>query len=410
MYRIVLTAPFFLHVFFFSIQTRSSTLKSAMQSKKDLLTWLNQILDCPITKIEELGKGIHYNLLFYNLDRQYPLRLMNKNAKTESEYLKNLKICQDYMTKQNIVAYFPLTKICKCKLQDNLEFIQWFYKFNEARINLKENDNNESKKDLSAVKPNKNTCDIKRVSQNSSSVNYNRKTSNYSNIESHNSSTTKPYDSTNKSIAKEPLNSSNHKPHIMMNMEKKIDREKRLSKENTQRIASSLIDTSLCKNEREEISNASSFEIVNEAKNSVKFENTKNLSKIENSTLNSFYNLKISNQKECLSCKTLNEKIKDYKMKEYYLEEKVKYYDKKMMDLQNLENDLSVLEKKCIFYENLLNETKNEHNNKIEVLSNYIEKFQIERDFYFGKIKEIENEIRNEKLCKTKLLEILYNK
>ncbi|KAM0676867.1 microtubule integrity protein mal3 [Binucleata daphniae] len=473
-----------------------------MNSKRDLLSWLNQTLDEPISKIEDLGRGIHYNLLFYNLDHQYPLRLVNKNAKTEHEYIKNLKICQEYMTKQNIVAHFPVNKICKCKLQDNLEFIQWFYKFYEARKVKSIENSSKTVDDYEKVKEVKN-----QVMNKTQKYYYSGQTKN---------NEEKTLTNKNNVMFGAPSKEiKNYKPSIMVNMEKNKDRKIRLSKaesdmanqkiennnkpeinnknisndyftmqhknkyenntsnkienntsnkfeyttsnkfeykssnktENnacnkyeyntnnkpfsaTQRKHTSisnnpeivykkdntleriLNDTSISNNNKENIALQQSFISSYNTKRNADDLSVKNNNQ---STIDSFCNLKIVN-KECENCKKLEENLKNYKSKEYYLEEKVKYYDKKMAKVESIENNVQVLqkniqilEKQCIIYENMINETKNDHNKKIETLSDYIEKFQVERDFYFRKIKEIEIEVRKGE-SRERLLEVLYRK
>ncbi|KAI9843769.1 MAG: hypothetical protein M1837_006130 [Sclerophora amabilis] len=45
--------------------------------------------------------------------------------KTEYEYLQNLKILQNCFTKHQIDRPVPVQQLAKCKMQDNLEFLQW---------------------------------------------------------------------------------------------------------------------------------------------------------------------------------------------------------------------------------------------------------------------------------------------
>ncbi|KAM0688242.1 microtubule integrity protein mal3 [Conglomerata obtusa] len=100
-----------------------------MNSKRSLIAWFNTHCSIKIDKIEQLGTGIHYSFILYTLDPSYPIRHINTNAKTEPEYLRNLKHIQEYMEKSNVVVYLPIERMCRCKVQDNLEFAQWLYKF-----------------------------------------------------------------------------------------------------------------------------------------------------------------------------------------------------------------------------------------------------------------------------------------
>lgn len=100
-----------------------------MQSKMSLLKWLSTLLNHKVDSIEKLGRGIEYCLVLHSLDKTFPVRLVNQAARSESEFLRNLKLCQDYFARQNVIVHFPIERIARCKMQDNLEFVQWLYKF-----------------------------------------------------------------------------------------------------------------------------------------------------------------------------------------------------------------------------------------------------------------------------------------
>lgn len=51
------------------------------------------------------------------------------NAKMEYEYLDNFKILQKAFTKHRIPKPIPVERLVKCKMQDNLEFLQWMKKY-----------------------------------------------------------------------------------------------------------------------------------------------------------------------------------------------------------------------------------------------------------------------------------------
>ncbi|WUR03683.1 microtubule integrity protein [Vairimorpha necatrix] len=82
-------------------------------SRLELVEWLRD-LGININKIEEIGQGTAIckllNLFHPNVTFNYV-----KNPSSNYEYLKNLKI--------------PIEKLVQCKLQDNIEFAQWLYKY-----------------------------------------------------------------------------------------------------------------------------------------------------------------------------------------------------------------------------------------------------------------------------------------
>ncbi|KAJ2452358.1 microtubule integrity protein mal3 [Coemansia sp. RSA 2336] len=53
-------------------------------------------------------------------------------AKQEYEYVENYKILQNCMTKHKIDKPLDPTRLIKCRMQDNLEFLQWLKRFWDA--------------------------------------------------------------------------------------------------------------------------------------------------------------------------------------------------------------------------------------------------------------------------------------
>ena len=47
------------------------------------------------------------------------------NANTEYAYLENFKILSNTFRKHHVEKPIPVESLCKCKMQDNLEFLQW---------------------------------------------------------------------------------------------------------------------------------------------------------------------------------------------------------------------------------------------------------------------------------------------
>ncbi|KAF2275809.1 uncharacterized protein EI97DRAFT_458823 [Westerdykella ornata] len=93
--------------------------------KQELIAWLNNLLQLNITKVEQCGTGAAlcqvYDSIFYDV----PMSRVKFNANTEYAYLQNFKILQNVFTRHNIDRPIPVEQLVKCKMQDNLEFLQW---------------------------------------------------------------------------------------------------------------------------------------------------------------------------------------------------------------------------------------------------------------------------------------------
>ncbi|KAL1410968.1 microtubule integrity protein mal3 [Vanrija albida] len=95
------------------------------ESRGELLAWLNDLLAPNVlTKVEECGKGVIYCQV-----GDLPMSRVKLNAKMEYEYLENFKILQKAFAKHRIDKPIPVERLVKCKMQDNLEFLQWMKKF-----------------------------------------------------------------------------------------------------------------------------------------------------------------------------------------------------------------------------------------------------------------------------------------
>ncbi|KAF9198537.1 hypothetical protein BGZ49_000623, partial [Haplosporangium sp. Z 27] len=63
-----------------------------------------------------------------------PLSRVKFATKHEYEYLGNYKVLQTCFTNKKIDKAIPIDRLMKCKLQDNLEFLQWIKKFWDANF------------------------------------------------------------------------------------------------------------------------------------------------------------------------------------------------------------------------------------------------------------------------------------
>ncbi|KAL9026689.1 MAG: hypothetical protein Q9196_004685 [Gyalolechia fulgens] len=58
-----------------------------------------------------------------------PMSRVKFNVNTEYAYLQNFKILQNCFAKHQIERLVPVESLIKCKMQDNLEFLQWTKRF-----------------------------------------------------------------------------------------------------------------------------------------------------------------------------------------------------------------------------------------------------------------------------------------
>ncbi|KRX07513.1 Calponin homology domain [Pseudocohnilembus persalinus] len=95
--------------------------------KKEILEWINNLLQTNCQKIESLGAGNIYLQILDSMDKEnrIPMHKVNFKAKLEYEFLQNLKLLQNCFAKFGLKKHIEVEKLSKCKYQDNLEMIQW---------------------------------------------------------------------------------------------------------------------------------------------------------------------------------------------------------------------------------------------------------------------------------------------
>jgi len=99
------------------------------ESRQELLNWLNGLLQLNITKVEQMGTGSAFCQLFDSIFLDLPMARVRFNVNTEYAYIQNFKILQNCFTKHAIDRTVPVESLVKCKMQDNLEFLQWSKRF-----------------------------------------------------------------------------------------------------------------------------------------------------------------------------------------------------------------------------------------------------------------------------------------
>jgi len=99
------------------------------ESRTELLQWLNDLLQLNYTKIEQCGTGAAYCQIFDSIYGDVPLSRVKFTAKHEYEFLGNFKVLQNVFKQHKVDRPIPVDRLVKCKMQDNLEFLQWARKY-----------------------------------------------------------------------------------------------------------------------------------------------------------------------------------------------------------------------------------------------------------------------------------------
>ncbi|KAJ2007950.1 microtubule integrity protein mal3 [Coemansia thaxteri] len=100
-----------------------------MASRTDLLIWVNELLRTNYTKVEQLGSGAAYCQIFDSIYGDVRLERVKFSANQEYEYAENYAILQNTMKKHKVDKPVDPPRLMKCRLQDNLEFLQWLKRF-----------------------------------------------------------------------------------------------------------------------------------------------------------------------------------------------------------------------------------------------------------------------------------------
>jgi RP/EB family microtubule-associated protein len=99
------------------------------ESRTELLSWLNDLLQLGYTKIEQCGTGAAHCQIIDSIYRDIPVGKVKFNTRQEYEYIQNFKILQNAFDKHKIDNGIPVERLVKCKFQDNIEFLQWMKKY-----------------------------------------------------------------------------------------------------------------------------------------------------------------------------------------------------------------------------------------------------------------------------------------
>ncbi|KAK3368254.1 calponin homology domain-containing protein [Podospora didyma] len=99
------------------------------ESRQELVQWLNSLLQLNVTKVEQCGTGAALCQVYDSIFQDVPMSRVKFNVNTEYAYIQNFKVLQNTFTKHQIEKSIPIESLVKCKMQDNLDFLQWTKKF-----------------------------------------------------------------------------------------------------------------------------------------------------------------------------------------------------------------------------------------------------------------------------------------
>jgi len=104
--------------------------------KNILLDWMNNFLEISLDKVENCATGAVYCQLFDALHPgTIPMSRVDFTVKYEYDYPKNWKLLQNAFQKMKIDKVIPVQRLIKARYQDNLEFLQWMYKYSRDTYN-----------------------------------------------------------------------------------------------------------------------------------------------------------------------------------------------------------------------------------------------------------------------------------
>jgi len=98
--------------------------------KKVLIDWVNNFLEINIEKVEQMANGAIYCNLWDALHPgTIPMSRVDFTVKHDYDFAKNWKLMQNGFQKAGIEKMIPVQRLIKARYQDNLEFMQWMYKY-----------------------------------------------------------------------------------------------------------------------------------------------------------------------------------------------------------------------------------------------------------------------------------------
>ncbi|KAG9825856.1 microtubule associated protein, partial [Aureobasidium melanogenum] len=108
---------------------RKHTKSNMGESRQELLQWLNSLCSLNLTRVEQCGTGAPFCAIYDSIFLDLPMSRVKFNATADYAYLDNFKILSNAFRKHHIDRPIPVEMLVKCKMQDNLEFLQWTKRF-----------------------------------------------------------------------------------------------------------------------------------------------------------------------------------------------------------------------------------------------------------------------------------------
>lgn len=99
------------------------------ESRSELLLWLNATLSLHYTKVEQCGLGAAYCQLMDLIYGDVPMQKVRFDTSSDYDYRNNMKVLQASFSRHRITKSIDVEKLVKCRLQDNLELLQWFKRY-----------------------------------------------------------------------------------------------------------------------------------------------------------------------------------------------------------------------------------------------------------------------------------------
>jgi len=95
------------------------------ESRQELIAWLNNLLQLNLTKVEQCGTGAAFCQIYDSIFLDVPMARVKFNVNTEYAYLENFKILSSVFNRHGVERTINVQQLIKCKMQDNLDFLQW---------------------------------------------------------------------------------------------------------------------------------------------------------------------------------------------------------------------------------------------------------------------------------------------
>lgn len=99
------------------------------ESRTELLHWLNTELGLNYTKVEQCGTGAAYCQLMDSVVGGVPMNKVKFDTRLDYDHRQNLKVLQATFNRLGITKPIEVERLIKCRLQDNLELLQFLHKF-----------------------------------------------------------------------------------------------------------------------------------------------------------------------------------------------------------------------------------------------------------------------------------------